>query len=74
VHFAVERYLPYTAIRRAWAHGFIDIRMLSDLPVGSGAVGEAHKAAEYLSKTSARTSRSLSPVVNNGATDHIRDD
>jgi hypothetical protein len=50
VHFAVGRYLPYMAIRRAWGHGFVDIRMLNDLPVGSGTLGEARKAAGYLSK------------------------
>ena len=50
LHFAVGRYLPYRAIRRAWGRGFVDIRLLGDLPVGSGTLGEARKAAAYLSK------------------------
>ncbi len=49
-HFAVGRYLPYRAIRRAWGHGFVDIRLLGDLPIGSGTLGESRKAAGYLSK------------------------
>jgi hypothetical protein len=49
-HFTVGRYVHYRAIRRAWGRGLIDIRMLNDLPVGSGALGEARLAARYLSK------------------------
>ena len=51
VHFVVGRYfVHYGAIREAWGHGFIDIRHLSDLPVGSGVRGEARLAARYLSE------------------------
>lgn len=50
VHFAVGRFVHYRAIRAAWGHGHIDIRLLSDLPVGSGTLGEARLASRYLSK------------------------
>lgn len=49
-HFAVGRYLPRAAIAEAWGHGFIHIKLLSDLPVGSGKREEARRAAGYLSK------------------------
>ncbi len=50
LHFALGRYIHYTAIRRAWGHGFVHITLLGDLPVGAGTLGEARKAAGYLSK------------------------
>ena len=50
VHFAVGRFVHYRAIRAAWGQGHIDIRLLSDLPVGSGRLGEARLASRYLSK------------------------
>lgn len=49
-HFAVGRFVPRGLIERAWPHGFVHIKLLGDLPVGSGPVGEARKAAGYLSK------------------------
>lgn len=50
VHFAVGRFIKHGLIVQAWPHGFINIKLLGDLPVGSGAVAEARKAAGYLSK------------------------
>lgn len=50
VHFATGRFVHYLDIRAAWPHGNIDIRLLGDLPVGSGTLGEARLAARYLSK------------------------
>ena len=50
VHFAVGRFVHYRAIRAAWGHGHVDIRLLSGLPVGSGTLGEARLAARYLAK------------------------
>jgi hypothetical protein len=50
VHFAVGRYVHYTWLREAWSHGFVHIKLLSDLPVGSGSLGEARLAARYLGK------------------------
>jgi hypothetical protein len=50
VHFAVGRYVPRRVIERAWGHGFVHIKLLSDLPVGSGQLAEARKAAGYLAR------------------------
>lgn len=50
VHFAVGRYVPHGLIREAWARGIVHIKLLGDLPVGSGALAEARLAAGYLAK------------------------
>lgn len=50
VHFAVGEFVRRSLIEQAWGHGFVHIKLLGDLPVGSGAVAEARKAAGYLSK------------------------
>lgn len=50
VHFAVGRFIPRQLIEQAWPHGFVHIKLLGGLPVGSGAVAEARVAAGYLSK------------------------
>jgi hypothetical protein len=50
VHFAVGRYVRRSIIERAWGRGFVHIKLLGDLPVGSGAWEEARRAAGYLSK------------------------
>ena len=50
VHFAVGRFIGVRAIERAWGHGFVHIKLLGNLPVGSGTLGEARLAARYLSK------------------------
>jgi hypothetical protein len=50
VHFAVGQYIRRSLIESAWPHGFVHIKLLGDLPVGSGSLGEARKAAGYLSK------------------------
>lgn len=47
-HFAVGRYVPHTLIREAWGRGIVYIKLLGDLPVGSGALEEARLAARYL--------------------------
>jgi len=49
-HFAVGQFIPRHLISGAWGHGFISIKLLSDLPVGSGTLGEARRAAAYLAK------------------------
>ena len=56
VHFAVGQYIPRGLIERAWGHGFVHIKLLGDLPVGSGALDEARLAARYLSKYVGRPS------------------
>ena len=50
VHFAVGHFIARRLIDDAWGHGFIGIKLLSDLPVGSGRLEEARRAAGYLSK------------------------
>jgi len=42
-------------IEQAWGHGFVHIKLLGDLPVGSGTLSEARIAARYLSKYVAKT-------------------
>ncbi|GII24518.1 hypothetical protein Pme01_41150 [Planosporangium mesophilum] len=50
VHFAVGRFIKQSVIKRAWGRGFVSIKQLNDLPVGSGTLDQARLAARYLSK------------------------
>lgn len=50
LHFALGHYVPQRLLRDTWGHGFVSIKRLSDLPVGSTSLHEARKAAGYLSK------------------------
>lgn len=50
VHFAVGRFIKRSLIAEAWPHGFVHIKLLGHLPVGSGSLAEARVAARYLSK------------------------
>lgn len=50
VHFAVGRYVPQPLIRDVWARGHVFIKLIGDLPVGSGALQESRVAAGYLCK------------------------
>jgi hypothetical protein len=50
VHFAVGRYVPRGLIEEAWGRGFVFIKLIRGLPVGSGVRQEARVAARYLSK------------------------
>ncbi len=50
LHFAVGQFIHRSLIEKAWGHGFVHIKLLSDLPVGSGKREEGRKAAAYLSK------------------------
>jgi hypothetical protein len=50
VHFAVGRYVRQSLIREVWGHGIVHIKLIGDLPVGSGALEEARRAAGYLAK------------------------
>ena len=50
VHFAVGRYVKRGLIEEAWGRGFVHIKLLGDLPVGSAAMAESRAAAGYLSK------------------------
>ena len=50
VHFAVGRYVRERLIRQVWGRGITHIKRIGDLPVGSGPVEEARRAAAYLAK------------------------
>jgi hypothetical protein len=50
LHFAVGRYIKRSSVERAWGHGFVHIKLLGDLPVGSGRLDESRLAARYLAK------------------------
>lgn len=54
-HFAVGKYIKRQFINEAWGHGFVHIKLLGNLPVGSGTLSEARQAAGYLSKYVAKT-------------------
>jgi hypothetical protein len=49
-HFAVGRYVQRSLIEAAWGRGFVHIKFLGDVPVGSGSLGHSRVAARYLSK------------------------
>ena len=55
VHFAVGRFIRRSLISEAWGHGFVHIKLLGDLPVGSTNLSEARRAAGYLSKYVAKS-------------------
>lgn len=50
VHFAVGRYVKQRLIADVWGRGIAHIKLIGDLPVGSGALEEARVAAGYLAK------------------------
>lgn len=54
-HFAVSQHVRKTVIGAAWARGFVGIKLLSDLPVGSTKRDEARRAAGYLSTYVSKT-------------------
>ena len=49
-HFAVARYIKRAVIQESWNKGFVHIKLLSDLPVGTNTLDESRVAAGYLSK------------------------
>jgi len=55
VHFAVGQYVRQRLVERTWGRGFVSIKQLNGLPVGSGRREEARRAAGYLSKYVAKT-------------------
>jgi hypothetical protein len=50
VHFAVGRYVKQRLIADVWGRGIAHIKLIGDLPVGSGALEEGRVAAGYLAK------------------------
>jgi len=55
VHFAIGRYIGRGKIEQAWRRGFVHIKLLGDLPAGSGTLEESRLAARYLSKYVTKT-------------------
>ncbi|WP_344341922.1 rolling circle replication-associated protein, partial [Streptomyces rhizosphaericus] len=55
VHFAVGQFVPRSMINEAWGRGFVHIKRLSDLSVGTTTWQEARVAAGYLSKYVTKT-------------------
>lgn len=54
-HFAVGRFINRSLIEAAWPHGFISIKLIGNLPVGSTALSEARVAGGYLAKYVAKS-------------------
>ena len=46
--------MPRRLIERCWGQGFVHIKLLDGLPVGSGELAEARQAARYLAGYAAR--------------------
>ena len=61
-HFAVGRFVPRRLIERCWGTGFVHIKLLDGLPVGSGALAEARLAARYLAGYVGARSRGRAPA------------
>ena len=49
-HFGVGRYIRHQAIKQAWPHGFVHIKLLGDLPYEASTLDQARVAARYLAK------------------------
>ncbi|MCI4657557.1 rolling circle replication-associated protein [Cryobacterium zhongshanensis] len=54
-HFAVGRFIHRSLIEAAWGRGYVHIKLLGGLPVGSSNLSEARIAAGYLSKYVAKS-------------------
>ena len=50
LHFAVGKYIPRSKIVAAWGRGWVHIKLLDQVPIGQGSLGEARRAAIYLGK------------------------
>lgn len=55
LHFAVGRFVPRGVLEKAWGRGWVSIKLIGNLPAGSGAMAEARVAAGYLSKYVAKS-------------------
>lgn len=54
-HFVVGDYIRRGLIDAAWGRGFISIKLIGDLGVGAGRIGESRKAAGYISEYVAKS-------------------
>lgn len=50
LHFVVGRYIPRSSIVDAWGRGFVHIKLLGQVPIGQGSLGESRRAAAYVGK------------------------
>lgn len=50
LHFVVGRFIPRSKIVDAWGRGFVHIKLLGQVPIGQGSLGESRQAAGYLGK------------------------
>jgi len=50
LHFVVGRFVPRSKIIDAWGRGFVHIKLLGQVPIGQGSLGESRRAAGYLGK------------------------
>jgi hypothetical protein len=55
VHFVVGRFVKRKLIERAWDRGIVHIKLIGDLPVGSGTLAEARQAARYVAPYTAKS-------------------
>ena len=51
----VGDYIRHGIIKQAWGRGFVGIKLIGDLGIGEGRLGEARKAAGYISKYVAKS-------------------
>ncbi len=61
-HFAVGRYVRQGLIREAWGRGHVHIKLLGDLPAGSGTLEESRLAARYLAKYASKAMDEARPA------------
>lgn len=54
-HFAVGRFIRRSMIEAAWPHGFVSIKLIGNLPVGSTPLSESRVAGGYLAKYVAKS-------------------
>jgi hypothetical protein len=50
MHFVVGRYVKRATIDNAWGRGFVHIKLLGQVPIGHGSLGESRRAAGYIGK------------------------
>lgn len=55
LHFAVGRFVPRSVLVEAWGRGWVHIKLIGNLPVGSGPMAQARVAAGYLAKYVAKS-------------------
>lgn len=61
VHFAIGGYVHKYVVREAWGHGFVKMKRLDGLPIGSTEVDQARVAARYLAKYVSKTLDGAAP-------------